>query len=213
MRILSINVSEPEVILDRGKEVLTGIYKKPLPGPVMVRETQIDGDGQADLENHGGIDKAVYAFSAEHHGFYQESLEEASFEYGHFGENLTTEGMLESTVRIGDCFTVGTAVLEVSQPRTPCFKLAMKVGTTDVVKLMLDSARTGFYLRVVQEGIIEPGLAYRSFTRESAPTVEELHNLMFFDIVNVNELRRALAQPALGATWRDKLAARLKKLS
>ena len=213
MRILSVNVSKPKVILHKGKRVSTGIYKTRVDGPVMVRKTNIDGDAQADLKNHGGIDQAVYAFPCEHYAYYQERLGQDGFKTGHFGENLTTEGMLESVVHIGDQFRIGQVVLEVSQPRSPCFKFAMRMGTPDAVKQMLDSSKTGYYLRVVEEGMIETGQVSRSFSNELAPTVEEVHRLMYFDILNISELKKASGSSALGQIWRDEFVARLKKLS
>lgn len=178
----------------------------------MARVANIDGDAQADLRNHGGEDKAVYAFAAEHYPFYRERFGPGPFEYGHFGENLTTRGMLEPAVHIGDRFRFGEAVFEVSQPRSPCLKFAIKMGSPEAVRVMLDSARTGFYLRVCEEGMIEPGPVARVFSNPSAPTVEQAHGLMYFDILNIAELRRAAATPALAQAWKGELETRLAKL-
>ena len=213
MRLLSINVSKPKTVSYKGKKVVTGIYKKPLQGSVSLRETNIDGDKQVDLKNHGGLDKAVYAFPYEHYAFYQEHLGQCSYKYGEFGENLTTKGLVESSVHIGDQFQIGTSIIEVSQPRAPCFKLAMKTGTPKVVRLMLDSAKTGYYFRVIREGLIEAGEVERIFKNEAAQSVEEIHNLMFFEIVNVRELKRALLNPALGQSLQDEFSKRLEKLN
>ena len=212
MRILAVNVAKLKVVSYKGKEISTGIYKQSVHGSVMVRKTNIDGDAQADLNNHGGIDKAVYAFPYEHYAYYQKRLEQQRLEYGHFGENITTEGMLESEVYIGDQFRIGEAVFEVSQPRSPCFKFAMKMGKPDAVKVMLDSGNTGFYLRVVREGMIEPGQVTRVFTNDMAPTVVEAHQLMYFDFLNVRQLKRVLGSSALSDRWRDVFTTRLKKL-
>ena len=213
MRVLSINVSEPKTVSYKGKNVITGIYKKPRQGSFLLRETNIDGDKQVDLKNHGGLDKAVYAFPYEHYAFYHEHLRQGSYEYGEFGENLTTEGLVESSVHIGDQFQIGTSIIEVSQPRAPCFKLAMKMGTPKVVRLMLDSGKTGFYFRVIREGLIEVGEVKRVFKNEAAQSVEEIHNLMFFEIINVRELKRALLNPALGQSLQDEFSKRLKNLN
>jgi len=213
MRLLSINVSEPKTVSYKGKNVITGIYKKPLQGPVSLRETSIDGDKQVDLINHGGLDKAVYAFPSEHYAFYNEHLRQGSHEYGEFGENLTTEGLVESGVHIGDQFQIGTSIIEVSQPRAPCFKLAMKTGTPKVVRLMLDSGKTGFYFRVIRMGLIEAGEVKCVFKNEAAQSVEEIHNLVFFEIINVRELKRALLNPALGQSLQDEFSKRLENLN
>jgi len=213
MRVLSVNVSEPIAAPYKGKTVVTGIYKNPVRGPVSARKTNIDGDRQAGLDNHGGVDKAAYVFPSEHHTYYQKGLGQDGFQFGHFGENLTTEGMLESSVHIGDRFLIGTAIFEVSQPRTPCFKLAMRLAAPDVIRLMLDSGKTGFYLRVIQEGVIEPSEVSPEFVNENAPSVEEIHNLLFFDIMNIDGLKRAAASPALGRQLRAVFTKRARKLA
>ena len=170
MRILALSVSKPKLVQYKGKEISTGIYKKPVHGPVMLRKTNVDGDGQADLKVHGGLDKAVYSFPWEHYAFYQEHFGHDDFAYGHFGENLTTKEMLETAVHIGDRFRIGEAVLEVSQPRSPCSKFAMKMGAAEAVKTMLDSGKTGYYFRVIKEGVIDVGKATRLSVNETAPT-------------------------------------------
>ena len=190
-----------------------GYTKKPLQGSVSLRETNIDGDKQVDLKNHGGLDKAVYAFPYEHYAFYHEHLGQGSYEYGECGENLTTEGLVESSVHIGDQYQIGTSIIEVSQPRAPCFKLAMKMSTSKVVRFMLDSGKTGFYFRVIREGLIEAGEVKRVFKNETAQSVEEIHNLMFFEIINVRELERALLNPALGQSLQDEFSKRLENLN
>jgi MOSC domain-containing protein YiiM len=212
MKVLAVNVSEPTIASYKGKEVTTGIYNKPVHGPVMVRETNIDGDRQADLENHGGVDKAVYAFPFEHYAFYQDYLELDEFGFGHFGENLTTDGLSEAAVRIGDRYRLGEAEFEVTQPRTPCFKFAMRMGTSEAAKVMMQSGKTGFYLRVIKEGLIDAGELVRSLANESAPTVEHVHQLMFFDLLDAGSLQNALDTPALAQGWRDAFASRLAKL-
>ena len=179
----------------------------------MVRRTNIDGDGQADLKNHGGVDKAVYAFPFEHYAHYRDCFELDEPEFGHFGENLTIEGLLEAKVHIGDRYRLGEAEFEVSQPRTPCFKFIMKMGQKDAAKVMLHSGRTGFYLRVVKEGLIDTGELVRSFSNESAPTLEEVHHLMFFDLMDVEGLKRTQTTSALARSWQDTFATRLEKLS
>jgi len=212
MRVLSVNVSMPEVVRYKGRDISTAINKKPVSGVVHARKTNIDGDGQADLSVHGGHDKAAYAFPVEHYLFFETVVGQRGFPYGHFGENLTTEGMLEHEMHIGDQFGVGDAVFEVSQPRSPCFKFAVKLGTPDAVRSMLNSGKTGYYLRVIKEGAIEPGEITRLVFDTSAPSVEEVHRLMYFDLLDTNGLKRALGTRALAKTWQDAFAVRLKKL-
>jgi MOSC domain-containing protein YiiM len=212
MQVLSVNVAKPIVVPSKDGDVLTGIYKLPIQEPVMARKTNIDGDGQADLRNHGGIDKAVYAFPNEHYDFYQSCLDQQTAEYGYFGENFTVEGMLESEVRIGDQFILGEAVFEVSQPRSPCFKLAIKFGDADVVKIMVDSGKTGFYLRVLKEGMIQAGRVKPVFSNTSALTVAQVHQLMYVDILNVDMLKKSTDSSALSDSWRGQFSSRLNKL-
>jgi MOSC domain-containing protein YiiM len=213
MKVLSLNVSKPKVVQYRGQNITTGIYKTPVHGPHRVRATNIDGDGQADLTVHGGPDKAVYAFPSEHYVRYQKTLDHEPYDFGQFGENLTTEGLLEAEVRIVDRYRIGEAVLEVSQPRSPCLKFAIKMGTSMAVRLCLASAMTGFYFRVAREGVIEAGDAIeRDFSNPDAPTVEDVHTLFYLDKDNVDGLKRASRCVALEDGWRRSFAARLKTL-
>jgi Uncharacterized protein conserved in bacteria len=132
MKLLSVNVSQLTTVAYRGRSVMTGIFKTPVAGRVMVRRTNLDGDRQADLSVHGGADKAVYVYPSEHYATWAHELSRSDLAYGQFGENLTIEGMLEETVHIGDTFRVGGALLEVTQPRVPCYKLGLKMGSAQV---------------------------------------------------------------------------------
>lgn len=214
MHIQSVNVAMPRVIEYRGEEVLTGIYKRAADGPRLVRRLNIDGDGQADPSVHGGVDKAVYAFPAEHYDCYCELLGHDAYEPGQFGENLTTEGLLETEVRIGDRYRAGDVLFEVSQPRSPCYKFAIRMGTARALALMIDSARTGFYLRVLSEGHICAGDRIEpEFCNPDAPSVEEVHRLYYLDRKNLAALRRAVECQTLARAFKDEFAARLRKLS
>jgi MOSC domain-containing protein YiiM len=157
MRVVSVNVGRPREI-DVGSEVvLTSIFKDPVSGLVRVRQVNLDGDEQSDLSVHGGVNKAVYAYPSEHYAFWREELPDAELPWGAFGENLTTAGVLESTTHICDRFRIGTAEFVVTQPRMPCFKLAMKFGRQDIIKRFQKSGRSGFYLSVAKEGEVSPG--------------------------------------------------------
>ena len=214
MRIQALNVSLPEVIVYKGEEVLTGIYKVSTTEPLMVRKLNIDGDRQADLTVHGGDDKAVYAFPAEHYLYYQEILKQDPYEPGQFGENLTTEGMLESNVHIGDRYRVGEAVFEVSQPRSPCFKFAIKMGTAESLSVCINSAKTGFYFRVLSEGIVQAGDHIEGdYSNDTAPTVEEVHRLYYLDKKNIDGLRKAAQCNSLAKVWKDEFENRISKLA
>jgi MOSC domain-containing protein YiiM len=156
-RILTVCVSEPKIVEYRGGHVSTGIFKEPVEGRVGLTKLNLNGDEQADLTVHGGPDKAIYAYASEHYPWWQAQMPDVDFPHGKFGENLTTEGLLESDVCIGDEFQVGSAVIKVSQPRLPCYKLGIKFGRADVIKRFMQSARSGIYFSVVQEGELGAG--------------------------------------------------------
>jgi MOSC domain-containing protein YiiM len=157
-KVISVNVGTPKEIAKKGsRKIFSAIFKMPIHGPVTVRRLNLDGDRQADLTVHGGADKAVYVYPSEHYTYWKEKFPDMKLDWGSFGENLTTEGFLESEVHLGDQFDIGTAQFEVSQPRLPCFKLGIRFADDAMVKLFLDSERTGFYLRVLKEGEIEAG--------------------------------------------------------
>ncbi len=213
MRIQSLNVAMPRLIEYRGEQVWTGIYKNATDAPLWVRKLNIDGDQQADLSVHGGIDKAVYAFPSEHYAYYRHELGAQDYPPGQFGENLTTEGLLEAQVRIGDRYRIGAVLLEVSQPRSPCYKFAIKMGTAEALAVCINSARTGFYLRVLHEGEIRAGDAIElDYANTDAPTVQEIHRLYYLDRRNFEALERAAHCDLLASGFKDEFRARLEKL-
>jgi MOSC domain-containing protein YiiM len=174
-RVRSVNVGTPRPLLTPAKgEVLSGIVKTPVAGPRRIAFHNIEGDRQADLRVHGGERKAVYAYPYEHYARWAEELARTDIAPGQFGENLTTEGLLETTVRIGDRLRVGTALLEVTQPRSPCFKLAARMGLPAFPRLFLKSGRSGWYLRVIEEGNVEAGDPIVREIEGAGPTVLEL---------------------------------------
>jgi len=157
MKIISINVGLPRTLRHCDRDVTTSIFKSPVHGPVLLRRMNFDGDVQADLHVHGGKNKAVYAYPFEHYDYWREQLPDYEFTPGNFGENLTTEGLLERHVFIGDRFRVGTATLKVTQPRMPCYKLGIRFDRPDMVKRFLASLRSGVYFSVVEEGMVNTG--------------------------------------------------------
>ena len=157
MKLLSVNVSLPRDVLHMKKTVSTGIFKESVVGRVMLRTLNLEGDGQADRENHGGLYKAVYAYSTEHYEHWKRELRRSDFTPGQFGENFTVQEMSEDDVHIGDVFRVGGALVQVTQPRAPCYKLGLRIGMPQFPKLFLASGRVGFYLRVLEEGEVGAG--------------------------------------------------------
>ena len=215
MKLLSINVSKPKPIQYGGKTVQTGIFKEPVSGTVMLREKNIDGDGQGDLRVHGGTYKAIYGYPFEHYTYWQQTLGRDDLTYGQFGENLTVEGLLENAVHIGDVFQIGTTVkLQITQPRVPCFKLAYKMGLPEFPKQFLESRRVGFYFRVLEEGEITAGDAIACIEVASNPmSVTEIVNLRYFDRDNHQKIAEARAQPALSPSWKRDFTKILKSIT
>lgn len=210
MRVLSVNVGLPREVPAGRDTVLTSIFKAPVTGRVRIRQHNLDGDQQSDLTVHGGPAKAVYAYPHEHYAFWQGELPGVAMQPGHFGENLSTEGLREDAVHVGDRLRVGTAELVVTQPRLPCFKLGIRFGRADMVKRFQASGRSGFYLAVDVEGDVAVGDAIEFLERDrAAVSITELLRLYFDDSADPERLREVVAIPALPDAWRDELRARL----
>lgn len=175
MKVLSVNVGLPRLVEYRGEPVATGIYKEPVSGLVAANEFNLAGDAQADLSVHGGYSKAVYVYPSEHYEFWKNELPETDFPFGAFGENLTTSGLLERSVNVGDRFRIGTAEFVVTEPRQPCFKLGIRFGRTDIIKRFAKSGRTGFYLAIEKTGDLGAGDEIALLSREqNQPSIFEI---------------------------------------
>ncbi len=212
MKLLSINVGLPREVKWRGKVVRTSIFKAPVPGRVRVMRLNVEGDQQSDLSVHGGVEKAVYAYPSEHYAFWRNQIASTDFPWGAFGENLTTEGLLEDRVHIGDRFRAGSTEFIVTQPRMPCFKLGIRFNRPDMVKRFLRSGRVGFYLAVVQEGDIGAGDSLDLVAEDNSHvTVADVVELYAADAANQDLLRRASELSALPTSWREYFRERLWK--
>jgi len=184
--------------------VSTGIFKEAVQGPLLLRTLNLDGDRQADLTVHGGVSKAVYAYPVEHYVFWKKELPEMELPYGIFGENFTTEGLLEDSVNVGDRFRVGDAELMVTEPRLPCYKLGIKFGRSDIIKRFLQSRRTGFYFAVVKEGMVKAGDSLELLSRDANNvTVADIVRLYAFEKDDLATLRRVVKLEALSESWRE----------
>lgn len=203
MRLLSINVSLPRVVTHTAETVTTGIFKEPVSGPISLRTRNLEGDGQADLKSHGGICKAVYAYPYEHYRYWSQELDRTDLAFGQFGENFTVEGMLEKDVSVGDVFRVGGALLEITQPRVPCFKLGIRMGGLDgFPKRFLKSGLVGFYMRVLQEGQVAAGTTIKRIkTDPEGMSIYDISHLMHFDKDNLSDANKALGIEALSPGW------------
>ena len=210
MKLISVNVGLPREIAVSGKTVRTSIWKYPVQGRVHVSTLNLDGDQQSDLSVHGGVDKAVYLYPSEHYSYWRTQLPDVELPWGAFGENFTSEGILEDQTKVGDRIRVGSAEFMVMQPRVPCFKLGIRFNRRDMVKHFLESKRSGFYLSVIREGEVEDGDAIE-FTekQETGVTITDIVNLCTVDSRNQELLRRATQAPALPPSWKDYFRKRL----
>ena len=210
MRIVSLSVGLPREVEWHGRTVLTSIFKAPVDRRLRVTTLNFEGDQQSDLSVHGGADKAVYAYPSEHYEFWRRELPQADLPWGAFGENLTTEGLLEADIRIGDGFRVGSAEFVATQPRMPCYKLGIRFGRPDIVKRFLQSGRTGFYFAVTLEGEVGAGDPIERIARaDEGLTVADVVNLYTVDAENQELLRRATRSSILPEGWRDYFRKRL----
>jgi len=210
MKLVSISVGGPRQVEWRGKTVRTSIFKDPVAGPVRVQKLNLAGDEQSDLSVHGGVDKAVYAYPSEHYAHWREQLPEMKLPWGSFGENLTTEGLNDKTLQIGDRLSIGSAEFVVTQPRLPCFKLGVRFGRPDMVKRFQKSGRTGFYLAVLQEGVISAGDSIQVVSvGQPSVSVAEIARLYTADEAEQELLRQASELAALSEDWREYFRNRL----
>lgn len=195
------------MVLRDGEQVSTGIFKTPVHNRVQMRSMNLDGDQQADLLNHGGRDKAVYAYPSEHYTYWNGELAGAGLPWGSFGENLTVAGLLENDVCLGDRFQIGTAEVVVTQPRIPCFKLNLKFQRDDMAKRFLASRRTGFYLRVLREGEVGAGdEIVRLHRDENRISIADAMKFYLGDPESEKLREAALHVEYLSAAWREEFS-------
>lgn len=213
MRLVSLNVGLPRIVSRNGEPVSTGIFKEPVPGRLKLHTLNLEGDRQADLSVHGGPSKAVYVYPSEHYAYWQSELPDMELPWGMFGENFTTEGLHETELNIGDKLSVGTALVMVTEPRLPCYKLGLRFGRADIIKRFLVSERTGFYLAVRQEGEVGAGDSIELVEKnEPSVRVSEITRLYTRDRQNRELLHRAINVEALPESWRGYFQNQLDKL-
>ncbi|MDR0139386.1 MOSC domain-containing protein [Metabacillus idriensis] len=205
----SLNVGLPRMVLYNGREIVTGIYKEPVEHQLFLSKTNLEGDGQADLVHHGGEDKAVCVYSFDHYSYWEDALG-VQLEPGAFGENLTIRGLTEENVFLGDVFQFGDAIVEVSQPRQPCFKLAMKHQVKDLPVQIQNTKFTGFYFRVLKEGRVskEDGLELIE-SQANGVSITAANQIKYHDKQNTEAIKRILEVKALSDSWRSAFEKRL----
>jgi len=210
LNLVALSVGGPQHVDWRGETVRTSIFKERVAGLRHVAFLNIHGDEQSDLSVHGGRDKAVYAYPSEHYAFWHGELSNPGLAWGGFGENLTTEGLTERDVCIGDRLRIGNAEFVVTQPRLPCFKLAIRHGRLDIVRRFQRSGRSGFYLSVARQGELQEDDAIEFIARdERRLSIAATLQLFHAADVDVDVLRRAASHPSMAATWRQAFEKRL----
>jgi len=206
MQVVSVNVSKPKDVVHDGAVVSTGIFKESVKGRLWVRKLGIEGDGQADLTAHGGPDQAVYAYPVEHYAYWEEQLGRDPLPFGQFGENLSITGIDEASARVGDTLKIGTAVLQVTQPRLPCYKLGIRMGAGKTFpKRFQKSGRVGFYLRVMKEGELAAGDRIERVDVPDSVTIAEFLKVYGSKRPSRRAISRVLAAPGLSHAWRTYL--------
>jgi len=211
MKVVSVNAGMHREILWKGMTVQTAIFKEPVQGPVMIGKLNLAGDRQADLTVHGGEEKAVYAYPAEHYAYWRQELPDVPFPWGIFGENLTTKGVREDSLCIGDRLRIGSAVLMVTQPRMPCYKLALRFDDDDMIKRFLMSRRSGFYFSVIEPGEVNAGQGIEIVGRDPhRVTVADICSLYLGITHNSALLERAVDTDALPLNWKTELLKRAR---
>ncbi len=215
MKLISVNTGLPREVIWHGRSVTTAIYKQPVQGRVALRKLNLDGDRQADLSVHGGENKAVYCYPIAHYDYWKRELPGRDLSMAMFGENCTTDGLLEDSVHLGDQFSVGSAEVIVTQPRLPCYKLGVRFQFDDMVRRFLASGRTGFYFAVRREGEVAAGDEIKVIARDpdAVPVSEitRLYTAKRYGEDDVTSLRRALRVAALPESWKRYFRERLQK--
>ncbi|SFJ06375.1 MOSC domain-containing protein [Olleya namhaensis] len=211
MQITSTNIAKPTTIEWNGKKQTTGMYKNPIDTGINLEKEDVKGDEVSDRKHHGGIFKACYLFSEDHYDYWKNLYPNIDFNYGIFGENLTVKGLDETKIRVGDIYKIGTALVQVTQPREPCFKLGIRFGTQTILKQFIKHARPGTYVRVLEEGLVKPGdhmLLVQAAT--NSLTTAQLFTLLFSKQKDQSQLALIIDNDAIPLKKRQKLAAFIK---
>ncbi|GAA3598142.1 MOSC domain-containing protein [Flavivirga amylovorans] len=211
MKILSTNIAKPTSIIWNGKELTTGIYKKPTNSAIYLGKEGVRNDEVSDKKVHGGTFKACYIFSNNHYAYWKERYPNLDWDYGMFGENLTVSGLNEKEIYIGDIYKIGDALVQVTQPREPCFKFGIKFGTQNALKEFIENGFPGTYVRVLKEGIVKNGDTFELVEQaKNSVTTWQLFHLLFSKNKNKALIKLAIENEALPLRKREKLKKLLK---
>ena len=212
MRLVSVNVGQPREVETPHGSILTSIFKSPVCGRIGVRDHNLVGDRQADLTVHGGPSKAIYGYPSEHYAPWAHELPDSELSFGNFGENLTTEGLTEEQLHIGDRYRIGTAILQVTQPRMPCFKLNLRFARADMVKRFWKSGRSGVYFSIVEEGELGCGDEIELLAEHpERVSVADVVRLYKGETTDHNLFERAVRSPLHGS-WKREIHERAQQL-
>ena len=211
MQIVSTNIAKPTTILWNGKTQTTGMYKNPIKTGIYLEKEDVKGDEVSDRKHHGGVFKACYLFSEDHYDYWKNLYPNIDFNYGVFGENLTVKGLDETKISVGDIYKIGTALVQVTQPREPCFKLGIRFGTQTILKQFINHVRPGTYVRVLEEGLIKPGDKMTLVqAAKNSLTTTQLFTLLFAKQKDQSQLALIVDNDALPLKKRQKLTAFIK---
>lgn len=210
MKIIATNIASPVTVLKNGKEVKTGIYKKSVAQGISLGLTDVVGDTVVDRKYHGGIDKACYLYSADHYSFWKEKFPELEWDPGMFGENLTVQGLDEANIMIGDIYKIGSAIIQVSEPRRPCSILGIRFGTQQMVKQFHNSDYPGIYVRVLKEGHVKSGDQFLLKERKETISIKEVYSLFSYNSKNVILAKKTIAIKSLSEDCKDSIEKRFK---
>ena len=207
MKVVATNLGKPTKILWNGKEEVTGIYKYPTTNPLHLKSTDVVNDTVIDRKHHGGIYKACYLFSADVYEYWKKLYPNLEWNWGMFGENLTIEGLNEATLRIGDIYKIGSAVVQISQPREPCYKLGIRFGNQEVLKQFIAHNRPGTYIRILEEGNVQTGDSLTLIEQSSnSLTTQDFYKLLYSKEKKLEHLKLAVNNTALPEKKRERLA-------
>jgi len=207
MKIVSTNIAEPKTIIWKGKEVTTGLFKYPVEDGILLGKEDVDNDHVIDRRYHGGADKACYLYSADHYSYWKKLYPELEMPPGMFGENLTVENLHEAEINIGSIYQIGETVVQVTQPRQPCFKLEFRFPNKNIVQQFIDSGFSGIYVRVLENGRVKAGDTMTLLEKKNALTIQKVYELIYaseFDPI----VEQAVNDPFIAASCRRDLLKR-----
>ncbi|MEW2922733.1 MOSC domain-containing protein [Muricauda sp. ANG21] len=206
MKVISTNIGKPTPIVWNGKQTTTGIYKYPSNEPIFLEKESVAKDTIADRKVHGGIFKACYLFSSDHYPYWKEKYPNLDWDWGMFGENLTVEGLDESKIRIGNIYKLGSALVQITQPREPCFKLGIRFQSQEILKEFIDHGFPGTYIRILEVGQVTTGDVMELVEEsKSSLTTQAFYKLLFSKEKNAEHLKLAIANDALPSGKRERL--------